>query len=292
MDNLDSNVLKLVFKSLDYVSLGRLRRVCKRLRNIVDGSTLFDTASLPPVVRIYRPFIMEAMSKLKLSTYPEIVKSDDGSFTYNERVSASVSVMRCPKAGWAQFMCRICHEESFDEAFEDDAYAVHAVRVPEGANPRVNEKGGFVNDCVGFHFFVFSPHDAHVERRRHRYQYCNALIVLFDCSSPLDVEAVTAAIGEFRAFCAPNRVDNVLLVANKCDLPHRKPRGEALNLARRLCCSYLEVSAKTGENLREPLFEIGRLIGCLEYKHPEKPDPEWPVLDGVVKEEKKKCVMC
>jgi len=54
----------------------------------------------------------------------------------------------------------------------------------------------------------------------------------------------------------------MVLIGNKVDLDREVEEAEALDLAERLNCEYLETSAKTGENVEEAFEKIAR--ACLE----------------------------
>ena len=54
----------------------------------------------------------------------------------------------------------------------------------------------------------------------------------------------------------------MILLGNKIDLERQVDKSEAMDLAKRIGCEYLETSAKTGENVNNAFEKIAK--ACLE----------------------------
>lgn len=76
-----------------------------------------------------------------------------------------------------------------------------------------------------------------------------AAFLVYDCTDRASFEALDTWFQQIS-----NNIDTrviIMLLGNKCDLPQREvPYNEAMEYARGKNMGYLEVSAKTGANIR------------------------------------------
>lgn len=81
-------------------------------------------------------------------------------------------------------------------------------------------------------------------------------IVVFDVSNRKTFGNIKNWIKEYREFNSVQNPKNVIIIGNKADKKQERQvkKAEAIALARKLECEYIETSAKTGENLGA-LFE-------------------------------------
>lgn len=88
--------------------------------------------------------------------------------------------------------------------------------------------------------------------------------LVYDCTSKASFEALEDWYSQLS-----NNIDSrviIMLLGNKCDLPNREvPYNVAMEYARNRNFGFLEVSAKTGTNIKNSFYCLvrGKLkIGC------------------------------
>ena len=88
----------------------------------------------------------------------------------------------------------------------------------------------------------------------------NAALGVFDLSSSQSLLKIPGWISSIKK--TVKKTIPIILLGNKADLEREVDKEEAEDLAKRLSCSYLETSAKTGVNVEFAFESIAR--ACLE----------------------------
>ena len=97
------------------------------------------------------------------------------------------------------------------------------------------------------------------EVRKAFYVGSDAIIYVYDISWRLTFENIIYWVEEAEKNCTPKVR---FLVANKIDLERKVTREEGENLAKRIGAKYIEVSAKTGENIDTLVKEIALALAA------------------------------
>jgi small GTP-binding protein len=88
----------------------------------------------------------------------------------------------------------------------------------------------------------------------------NGAIGVFDLSSSQTLLKIPGWISSIKK--TVKKAIPMILLGNKVDLDREVDKEEAVDLAKRLSCEYMETSAKTGENVEQAFEEIAR--ACLQ----------------------------
>ena len=121
------------------------------------------------------------------------------------------------------------------------------------------------------------------------FRLANGAIIVFDVSNNDSFVNLKYWVSALRNFFNLNQtVFNVIIVGNKIDKEREVSQEDANNFAKENGITYFEVSAKTGEGVKESFIYI--VNKCVQSKEEKGEEMYYRKIDNKEEKEKKKCI--
>ena len=121
------------------------------------------------------------------------------------------------------------------------------------------------------------------------FRLANGAIIVFDVSNNDSFVNLKYWVSALRNFFNLNQtVFNVIIVGNKIDKEREVSQEDANNFAKENGITYFEVSAKTGEGVKESFIYI--VNKCVQSKEEKGEEMYYRKIDIKEEKEKKKCI--
>ena len=121
------------------------------------------------------------------------------------------------------------------------------------------------------------------------FRLANGAIIVFDVSNNDSFVNLKYWVSALRNFFNLNQtVFNVIIVGNKIDKEREVSQEDANNFAKENGITYFEVSAKTGEGVKESFIYI--VNKCVQSKEEKAEEMYYRKIDIKEEKEKKKCI--
>ena len=121
------------------------------------------------------------------------------------------------------------------------------------------------------------------------FRLANGAIIVFDVSNNDSFVNLKYWVSALRNFFNLNQtVFNVIIVGNKIDKEREVSQEDANNFAKENGITYFEVSAKTGEGVKESFIYI--VNKCVQSKEEKGEERYYRKIDIKEEKEKKKCI--